>query len=46
LYQGQVVIEGNLMRDPESNMIPNGTYVCNIRVALNKDKDKDEHRVY
>ena len=45
MYHGLVVIEGNLTHDPGNNVIPNGTYVYNIRVTPNKDKDKGEHRV-
>jgi single-strand DNA-binding protein len=31
-----IIIEGNLTHDPESNVIPNGNHVCNMRIASNR----------
>ncbi|OHD66129.1 MAG: hypothetical protein A2101_03900 [Spirochaetes bacterium GWF2_52_7] len=36
LYQGQVVIEGNLTQDPELGAIPSGRSVCRFSIASNR----------
>ncbi len=39
----RVIIVGNLTRDPELRFLPNGTPVCQLGVAVNREwRDKQE----
>ncbi len=37
-----IIVEGNLTRDPEYRLTPNGKPVCNLSVASNRYYKKDE----
>ncbi len=44
MYHGQVVIEGNLTRDPNLTTLPSGSKVCNFSIATNyyyRNKEKE-----
>lgn len=41
----RVIIVGNLTRDPELRFLPNGTPVCKLSVAVNREfRDKQEQK--